>query len=63
MDAVRNVSLVVAGVLIVVGLAALVTLELRSEERRLVGRVRDTIEVLAPPVLTALLLGLVWSAF
>lgn len=63
MDFARNIALVAAAVLIGLGLVAVVTLELRNEERRLVGRLRDSVEVLAPPILTAVLLGLVWSRF
>ncbi|NND02299.1 MAG: hypothetical protein HKN91_05880 [Acidimicrobiia bacterium] len=62
MDVVRDIALLVAGVAIVAGLIAIVTLELRNRERRLVGRMRDAIEVLLPPLLTAMLLGLVWAA-
>ncbi len=62
MDVARDISLMAAALLIIAGLVAVVTLELRNEERRLVGRLRDTVEVLLPPVLTVLLLGLVWSS-
>jgi hypothetical protein len=62
MDGVRDIALVVAGLTIVFGLVAIVTLELRNEDRRLVGRARDLVEVLLPPLLTAVLLGLVWAA-
>jgi len=62
MDVVRDVALVVAGLTMVGGLVAIVALELRNEERRLVGRARDLVEVLFPPVLTVVLLGLVWAA-
>lgn len=63
MDLVRDFSLIVAALFIGGGLVAVVTLELRNEERRLVGKFRDVVEVLMPPVLTAVLLGLVWSNF
>ena len=63
MDLARDIALVAAALLIGGGLVAVIVLELRNEERRLVGRLRDTVEVLAPPVLTVVLLGLVWSSF
>ena len=63
MDSVRDIALVAAALLIVAGLVGVVVLELGSEERRLVGRTRDVVEVLLPPVLTAVLVGLVWAAF
>lgn len=63
MDLARNISLAAAALLIVGGLAAVVTLELSRAERRLVGRFRDIVEVLAPPVLTMVLLAAVWIGF
>ena len=63
MDALRDISLVAAAALIVLGLVGVVVLEFGSAERRLVGRWRDTIEVLLPPVLTVVLLGVIWASF
>ena len=63
MDMVRDIAMVLAALLIAVGLAWVVFLELGSFERRLVGRARDLSEVLLPPVLTLVLLGVVWASF
>lgn len=63
MDLVRDIAFVVGTLLVAVGLVLAVVLELGSSERRLVGRARDTVEVMVPPVLTAVLVGVVWSSF
>lgn len=63
MDPVRDLALVVAALLIGAGLVLAAVLELSAADRRLVGRARDTVEVLLPPALTVLLVGAVWSSF
>ena len=62
MDMVRDIAMVLAALLIVVGMAWAVFLELGSSQRRLVGRARDLSEVLLPPVLTLVLLAAVWAS-
>lgn len=63
MEAVRNIALIVAACLIVVGLVGVVILELGAKERRLVGRARDLLEVLLPPALTLVLLVVIIARF
>lgn len=58
----RDTTLVIASVMVLVGLVAIVALELGSRDRRIVGRTRDAVEVLLPPVLTAVLVGTIWSS-
>jgi hypothetical protein len=58
----RTVVLVVGTVLTGAGLALVVWRELGSAERRVVGRVRDTIEVALPIVAGLSLLVWVWAA-
>jgi hypothetical protein len=61
MDAARDVFLVLAAVLICLGSVTVVALELGSSaKRRLVSHLRDTVEVLLPPVLVIFLFWLVW---
>ena len=61
MDAMRTIFLLLAAGLIVVGSIAILALEFTSAQtRRLGSQVRDTLEVLLPPVLLAVLLWLVW---
>lgn len=61
MDGARDVFLVLAAVLICLGSVTVVALELGSSaKRRLVSHLRDTVEVLLPPVLVILLFWLVW---
>ena len=61
MDGTRDVFLVLAAVLIVLGSVTVVALEFGSTaKRRLVSHLRDTLEVLLPPVLMIVLLWLVW---
>jgi len=60
MGTLRNVFLVVGGILVVAGSVAVVALEFGSAaERRLVSRLRDTIEVLLPPLMVLVLVWLV----
>ena len=51
---------VVAAFLVIGGLVAVALVELTAEQRRLVGRLRDVVEVLLPVVATAALVYLVW---
>ncbi len=61
MEGARDVFLVVAAVLIVLGSVTIVALELASAgKRRLVSHARDAFEVLLPPALILVLLWLVW---
>jgi len=61
MDTAREVFLVLAALLIVIGSATVAVLELGSSaKRRLVSPARDVLEVLLPAVLILLLLWLVW---
>ncbi len=61
MDLLRDVFMIVAAMLVVFGSAAVVTLEFGSAtRRRLVSRLRDAVEVLLPPVLAVVLVGIVW---
>lgn len=61
MATLRDVFMVLAAVLVVVGSLGVVVLELgSSSERRLVSRLRDTVEVLLPPILVIVLAWLVW---
>ncbi|MCP3977574.1 MAG: hypothetical protein GY720_24075 [bacterium] len=64
MAGLRDGFLVLAAILVVVGSIAIVALEFGSaSQRRLVGRVRDTVEVLLPPILMSLLAWLVWVEY
>ncbi len=61
MATLRDVFLVIAVAMVVVGSVAVVVLEFgSSSERRLVSRMRDTVEVLLPPILVVGLAWLVW---
>ena len=61
MDTVRAVFMVLGAALVVGGAIGVVVLEFGSAgERRLVSRLRDTIEVLVPPAAVVLLVWLVW---
>ena len=61
MEAARGIYMVVAGALVIGGSIAVVALELASSaKRRLVSPLRDTIEVVLPPVLMLALLWAVW---
>jgi hypothetical protein len=61
MDVVEFVAVLVGSVLLVGGLGAVVVQELWSHpERRLVGRARDAVEVLLPPVGAIILVAAVW---
>lgn len=61
MATLRDVFMVLAAVFVVVGSLGVVVLELgSSSERRLVSRLRDTVEVLLPPILVIVLAWLVW---
>ena len=57
----RDVFMVVAAILIGGGCVAVVALEFgSSEQRRLVSRPRDVVEVLLPPALALVLVWIVW---
>jgi hypothetical protein len=61
MDALRDVFMVIAGIMVAIGCAAVVVLEFGSSaERRLVSRLRDAVEVLVPPLLAFALVWIVW---
>lgn len=61
MDTLRDIFLVLGVFLAIAGSVAVVVLEFGSSaERRLVSVARDSIEVLLPPVLTIVLVWLVW---
>ena len=51
---------VVAAFLVVGGLVAVTIVELTAEQRRLVGKVRDAIEIMLPVAATLALVYLVW---
>lgn len=61
MDTARDVFLILAAGLILLGSVMVVALEFGSSaKRRLVSPLRDAVEVLLPPALVVLLLWLVW---
>jgi hypothetical protein len=61
MDTLRAIFMILGALLAVGGSVAVVALEFGSSaERRLVSRLRDTIEVLLPPVAVVVLVWLVW---
>ena len=61
MDGLRDVFMILAGVLVLAGSVAVVVLEFGSAaERRLVSRLRDVVEVLLPPLLALVLVWIVW---
>jgi hypothetical protein len=61
MDTLDLVSVIVGSVLLLGGLGAVVVRELWSHpERRLVGRARDTVEVLLPLLGAIVLVAAVW---
>ena len=61
MDTARDVFLILAAALIVLGSATVVVLEFGSSaKRRLVSPARDVVEVLLPVASVLLLLWLVW---
>ena len=61
MDGLRDVFMVLAAILVVGGCVAVVLLEFGSAaERRLVSRLRDSVEVLLPPALALVLVWIVW---
>ena len=61
MAGLRDVFMIVAGVLVLAGSLAVVVLEFGSSaERRLVSGVRDVVEVLLPPLLALVLVWIVW---
>ena len=61
MDGLRDIFMILAGVLVLAGSVAVVVLEFGSSaERRLVSRLRDAVEVLLPPLLALVLVWIVW---